>query len=165
MRRPRELPLSRTFLTTAICGPHLVFTLYRCKYRDGLSACITGIVGPQNVWERHGEYYKTTETTATEICWPLDLSSTTRSLLEGFIYFQCFAFLLPARQHCNKQPYSQAADQPGCGAPSDHMGVCVTPAAGHSAMKVKVRKIIRPIPESLIPTFRRNFSLWSCRSI
>ena len=43
MRRPRELPLSRTFLTTAICGPHLVSTLYRCKYRDGLSACITGM--------------------------------------------------------------------------------------------------------------------------
>ena len=69
------------------------------------------------MWERERDTRstQTTETTATEICWPLHLSSTTHSLLEGFIYFQCFAFLFQASQHYNKHPYSQS-DHWGCGA-------------------------------------------------
>ena len=37
------------------------------------------------------------------------------------------------------------------------MGVCVTPRAGHAALKVKVKRIIRPIPDSLISTFKSKF--------
>ena len=46
-------------------------------------------------------------------------------------------------------------DQPGHGVPSDHSGVFVTPntSQGQPARRIKIKKIIRPLPESLIEVF------------
>ena len=46
-------------------------------------------------------------------------------------------------------------DQPGHGVPSDHRGVFVTPntSQGQPARRNKTKKIIRPLPESLIEVF------------
>ena len=46
-------------------------------------------------------------------------------------------------------------DRPGHGVPSDHCGVFATPNTNqnHPAEKTKVKKKIRPLPESLIQTF------------
>ena len=51
-------------------------------------------------------------------------------------------------------------DRPGHGVPSDHFGVIAKPRSNHSdlANNVKVKKMIRPLPESLIPTFTERFS-------
>ena len=50
-------------------------------------------------------------------------------------------------------------DRPGYGVPSDHMGVSATPCKiGAPVKKVKVQKIIRPLPESLIPCFEKRFA-------
>ena len=53
-------------------------------------------------------------------------------------------------------------DNPGFGAPSDHdhMGVFVTPNASsfHVASRTKVTKMIRPLPESLLPAFEEKIT-------
>ena len=47
-------------------------------------------------------------------------------------------------------------DRPGHGVPSDHSGVSASPKTNlnHSVNQMKVKKMIRPLPESLIPTFQ-----------
>ena len=49
-------------------------------------------------------------------------------------------------------------DRPGHGVPSDHSGVSATPntSQGQPAIRNKIRKKIRPIPESLLQTFERK---------
>ena len=51
-------------------------------------------------------------------------------------------------------------DRPGHGVPSDHMGVCATPKSNQTEFvkQTKVITFIRPLPESLIPTFQHKLS-------
>ena len=50
-------------------------------------------------------------------------------------------------------------DRPGHGVPSDHSGVFATPNTSlQPATRTKVRKIIRPLPESLPPTFNTKLA-------
>ena len=46
-------------------------------------------------------------------------------------------------------------DISGHGAPSDHYGVCAIPISAHEVTnhRTKLIKLIRPVPESLIPNF------------
>ena len=45
-------------------------------------------------------------------------------------------------------------DQPGHGAPSDHRGVVATPCSNNSVRNMKIKKKIRPLPESLLQVFK-----------
>ena len=45
-------------------------------------------------------------------------------------------------------------DQPGQGAPSDHHGVVATPRSNSTVRNPKIKKIIHPLPESLLQVFR-----------
>ena len=49
-------------------------------------------------------------------------------------------------------------DRPGHGVPSDHLGVSATPKANQDgcAKRIKVKKMIRSLPESLIPVFQEK---------
>ena len=66
-----------------------------------------------------------------------------------------------------------APDNPAYGAPSDHRGVEVTPVSGgqhQSIMSTRVKKYIRPLPESLLPRFETKlsehvFDLSQCPSV
>ena len=50
-------------------------------------------------------------------------------------------------------------DKPGHGVPSDHNGVIATPISNESesSARLKIKKFIRPLPESLIPAFEAKF--------
>ena len=49
-------------------------------------------------------------------------------------------------------------DRPGHGVPSDHLGVSATPKTNLDGFpkQIKVKKMIRPLPESLIPVFQEK---------
>ena len=51
-------------------------------------------------------------------------------------------------------------DKPGHGVPSDHSGACVIPITGHGsrARRNITRKLIRPLPASLIEVFERKLA-------
>ena len=51
-------------------------------------------------------------------------------------------------------------DRPGHGVPSDHSGVSAKPKTNlnESVKQMKVKKMIRPLPESLIPTFQSKLT-------
>ena len=53
-----------------------------------------------------------------------------------------------------------APDKPGHGVPSDHSGVCAVPITGHGnrAHRNCSRRIIRPLPDSLIQTFKAKLA-------